>query len=264
MKRILLALLLIAAALPFVAAPAQAVGCTGVTEVVQFPNRTLVECATGTPADGFAALTEAGFTVSHVRNYPGALCQINNYPTQPCVQMPPSSAYWSYWTGKPGGSWTYSTVGPGDDRPTRGEVRGWRFGAGKAPSIPPPGNNPLLNPVRMPPHHAGHPVRPPTPGDPFTNGPLGRSPGARATGPGGTGASGLPGATSASGGPGAAGATSNATGGPGSTAAGGPGATTSASLSSAHGSSHSWIWGLLLIAALAVAGAVAAVRRKRS
>ena len=50
----------------------------------------------------------------------------------------PASAYWSYWHATRGGKWVYSSTGAGTYKPAPGSAQGWAFGAGKAPSIPPP------------------------------------------------------------------------------------------------------------------------------
>jgi hypothetical protein len=135
----------IAAASP---APAQAAACsgiTGVTVVVDFAalgGGATVACALGDPATGIAALQGAGFTVTGTQRWGLAfVCRINGKPApaaDPCVNTPPVTAYWSYWHAPAGGGWTYSTAGATSYNPAPGAVEGWAFGAGSAPSIPPP------------------------------------------------------------------------------------------------------------------------------
>src|SRR5207253_9152237 len=98
------------------------------------------ECAPGDPASGLAALRGAGFTPTRAAQEPGYfLCRINGKPANdPCERTSPANAYWSYWHAKPGGTWTYSSLGPADYDPKPGTVEGWAFGAGKPPSSPPP------------------------------------------------------------------------------------------------------------------------------
>jgi hypothetical protein len=143
--RIVLAGLLAAAAL-VVAAPAGAAACTttsGVTVVVQFPDHTETGCAAGNPSSGFAALEAAGFELTYAQgNGAGALCRIDGVPaSSACMSMPPANAYWAYFQGRPGGSWTYATQGAGSYDPAPGSVEGWRFGGGAAPDMRPPAVN---------------------------------------------------------------------------------------------------------------------------
>lgn len=120
---------------------ARAAGCSGVTIVVDFSalgGGVDTGCAAGDPSNGFAALQAAGFGYAFVPRQPGFICQINSAPN-PCNGAPPD-AYWSYWHGQPGGSWSYSGSGAGSHDPTPGSVEGWAFGAGGAPSMAPPSN----------------------------------------------------------------------------------------------------------------------------
>lgn len=126
------------------AAPAQAAACSsadsGVTVVVTFPGgSTSVRCAPGDPSSGAAALQGAGFSTTQVQTQPGFICRIDGAPSSdPCVRTPPTSAYWSYWSASPGGSWTYQSVGAYGRDPAPGTVDGWSFGAGTPPAIAPP------------------------------------------------------------------------------------------------------------------------------
>ena len=122
-------------------------GASGVTVVVDYGalgGGIAVGCAPGTPATGFKALMAAGFTIDYVHAYPGfALCRIDGRPgpgQEDCVNMPPPTAWWSYWHADRGGSWTLSTDGGGTRRPSAGTVEGWSFSAGAAtpPTIDPP------------------------------------------------------------------------------------------------------------------------------
>ena len=125
------------------AAPAWAAACTsttkGVTVVVDFTKlggKVDTACDKSNPSTGLAALTGAGFTYTFVPKYPGWVCTIDKKPN-PC-NGGPASAYWSYWHATRGGKWIYSQTGAGTYKPKPGTVQGWAFGAGKAPSIPPP------------------------------------------------------------------------------------------------------------------------------
>lgn len=128
--------------------PAQAAACsgtTGVTVVVDFTGfggGVAVECAVGDPATGLAALQDAGFTVTGTQRWGLAfVCRIDGLPTpatEPCINTPPATAFWSYWHADAGGSWTFSNQGATSYDPAPGTVEGWAFGAGDEPSIPPP------------------------------------------------------------------------------------------------------------------------------
>lgn len=108
-----------ATALAVPAAPASAAACadpTGVSVVVDFASLgggTQRQCAPGDPSSGVAALRGAGFTTTRAAQEPGYfMCRINGKPAQdPCQRTSPADAYWSYWHGKRGGGWTYSTLG---------------------------------------------------------------------------------------------------------------------------------------------------------
>lgn len=111
----------------------------GVTVVVDFGSAgggIHTRCAP-TPVDnGFAALQEAGFTITSVSSQPGFLCQIDAQPASTCQHVP-QGQYWSYWHAPRGGAWTYSTSGA-SRRPPAGSVEGWSLGAGQAPGVAPP------------------------------------------------------------------------------------------------------------------------------
>ncbi|MEV7603248.1 flagellar hook-length control protein FliK [Kitasatospora sp. NPDC089797] len=114
-------------------------GTSGVTVVVDFTalgGDIETGCAPGTPTDGLAALTGAGFTYAFHPRFPGFVCQINVQPN-PCNGAP-ASAYWSYWHAQHGGAWSYSSVGAGGYHPAAGDVEGWAFGAGAQPGITAP------------------------------------------------------------------------------------------------------------------------------
>ncbi|MBM9464977.1 fibronectin type III domain-containing protein [Aeromicrobium sp. YIM 150415] len=112
---------------------------TGVTVIVDFQTladqQVEVRCAPGGPHSGWAALLEAGFEVTRVVPFPGALCTIDGYPRDRsgdpaiCHSMPPIEAYWSYWHASPGVRWGYSGTGAGGHSAAVGSVEGWSFSA---------------------------------------------------------------------------------------------------------------------------------------
>ncbi len=72
-------------------------------------------------------------------NSSGLLCAIDGVPADGCGDLHDGKyAYWSYWHGD--GGWSYSNVGPGGTRVDSGVVEGWRWnpaGAGN-PTDPAP------------------------------------------------------------------------------------------------------------------------------
>jgi hypothetical protein len=119
-------------------------GGSGVTVKVDFAalgGGVVTNCAPGDPATGLAALQGAGFTVTGTARWgPAFVCRINGKPTaavDPCVNTPPATAYWSYWHGTPGGTWTYSSLGASSYNPAPGTVEGWAYGAGSPPGVGP-------------------------------------------------------------------------------------------------------------------------------
>ncbi len=125
------------------AAPASAAACSGtsgVTVVVDRGGSISTRCASGDPSSALGALQAAGFTVGYPQQFPGSVvCRINGYPSSdPCVRMPPSSAYWAFFHAKRGGSWVYSSSGAAGYNPAPGSVVGFRFGSGQQPGIAPP------------------------------------------------------------------------------------------------------------------------------
>ena len=118
-------------------APASAAACTGTSGVTVVVGST-VGCAPGDPSSALAALTAAGHTTTMVERLPGVLCQVDGSPSSPCVVMPPSSAYWSFWVATRGGRWSYASTGLTTYRPAPGTVVGVAFGAGSPPPVAPP------------------------------------------------------------------------------------------------------------------------------
>ncbi len=120
---------------------------TGVTVIVDDQKigtgKIYVGCAPGAQADGVEALQDAGFELEGTSDYGLAfICRIDGEPTSAetsCTSTPGHGAYWSYWRGKPGGSWGFSAVGaksPQSASPVN-SVEGWSFGGGGAPRIEP-------------------------------------------------------------------------------------------------------------------------------
>ncbi|MGI8523577.1 MAG: hypothetical protein ACR2K3_09770 [Nocardioides sp.] len=57
--------------------------------------------------------TESGFALTYVQRQPGFVCRVDGAPSDdPCVNTPPSDAYWGvWWSDGTSGKWTYSSTG---------------------------------------------------------------------------------------------------------------------------------------------------------
>ncbi|CCH73380.1 conserved exported hypothetical protein [Nostocoides australiense Ben110] len=125
--------------------PATAATCSstdGVSVVVDSGNGIQTGCAPGDPASAWAALESAGFRLEGTQRFPASfICRINGYPApadEPCVQTPPTRAYWALWSAAAGGGWTYSSTGAASLNPAPGSSVGVAFGAGRQPGMAPP------------------------------------------------------------------------------------------------------------------------------
>ena len=95
-------------------APAVAAGCSGSTGVtVVVDHHQLgggVQQACDADGGGKAASTvfpDSGFPLTYVQRQPGFVCRVSGAPaSDPCVNTPPASAYWSLW-------WSDGKSGPG-------------------------------------------------------------------------------------------------------------------------------------------------------
>lgn len=55
----------------------------------------------------------AGFPLTGVQRFPGAVCRVSAKPSgNSCVQMPPANAYWGLFSSH-GSSWAFASTGPG-------------------------------------------------------------------------------------------------------------------------------------------------------
>lgn len=276
MKRLLHVVLLIAGAALVPVAPAQAAACSGssgVTVVVDFDNGDVqVRCTSVGPGDtGYDVLRAAGFHLENVQDgrNGAALCSIDHVPDHTCTSMPSASSYWAYFHAKRGGVWGYSTEGGGSYQPKPGSVEGWHYRGSPSnpPGISPPGSPSPSKPTSDPtprPTSAAHPTAVPT----AAHSRAGASD--RVQAPGGTAAT----TTSGSSSP-----TTTRTPEAGSVATPTDGATTATTATAGDGSAveaprstdpadssgnHSWIWGVVLVLALAAAAGTTAIRRRRA
>ncbi|XVS60532.1 hypothetical protein ACQPYE_19655 [Actinosynnema sp. CA-299493] len=167
-RRALTTLAVVGLALTSAPLTAQAADCAGVTVVVDFGplgGGVQTGCAPGDPATGTAALTAAGFGYTFAARQPGFVCRINGRPSSdPCVNTSPTTAYWGYWHGRPGGAWVYAGSSAGAHDPAPGSVEGWSFGAGGQPGIAPPAPEPTR--PAPPPPAPDQPGQPAQPGQP--------------------------------------------------------------------------------------------------
>jgi len=129
--------------------PAAAAGCsgsTGVTVVVDYHQLGGgVQQACDADGGGKAASTvfpDSGFPLTYVQRQPGFVCRVAGAPaSDPCVNTPPASAYWSlWWSDGTSGTWTYASTGVGSLKvPDGGYVAfSWQGQDGKAaPGVAP-------------------------------------------------------------------------------------------------------------------------------
>ncbi|SHJ33949.1 hypothetical protein SAMN05421803_105164 [Nocardiopsis flavescens] len=123
----------------------------GVTVVVDFQELggdTIVRCAVGDQETGHSALKNAGIEITGTNRWGEAfICRIEGRPgpeSEPCIDTPPASAYWSYWHAPNGGAWTYSQWGAMNRKPPLGSFEGWSFSLNRTEDTnPPPRTDPL-------------------------------------------------------------------------------------------------------------------------
>lgn len=149
--------LALAAAVLLPGLPARAAGCAGVTAVVDFGalgggvQEKCVADGAGRPA--WDVFDDAGFTLTEVQQYPGAVCRVLGKPANdPCYRMPPANAYWGlFWSD--GGGWVYSTKGARSlTVPAGGSVGlAWQNStARRAPGASPATSSPSPTPTKAP------------------------------------------------------------------------------------------------------------------
>ena len=117
----------------------------GVTVVVDFQElggTTIVRCAPGDQTTGLTALKNAGIQITGTNRWGESfICRVEGKPgpsSEPCVDTPPASAYWSYWHSPNGGNWSYSQWGVTNRKPPIGSFEGWSFAKDKTESSSPP------------------------------------------------------------------------------------------------------------------------------
>ncbi|MYW01105.1 flagellar hook-length control protein FliK, partial [Streptomyces sp. SID3343] len=131
---------------------------SGVTVIVDFRElggTTIVRCAPGDQATGHAALRNAGIEIAGTTRWGEAfVCRIEGKPgpnSEPCIDTPPATAYWSYWHAPNNGTWTYSQWGVMNRKPPPGSFEGWSFSKNKTETTNPPPRVSPARPVAPPP-----------------------------------------------------------------------------------------------------------------
>ncbi|MFD0559770.1 hypothetical protein FB566_0421 [Stackebrandtia endophytica] len=134
---------------------------TGVTVIIDFQELggdVIIRCAPGDQATGLTALKNAGIEITGTNRWGEAfICRIEGKPgadTEPCIDTPPATAYWSYWHASNGGEWTYSQWGVMNRKPPPGSFEGWSFSKDKTETTNPP---PRYAPVRPAQDDSGEP-----------------------------------------------------------------------------------------------------------
>ncbi|WP_267238906.1 hypothetical protein [Nocardioides islandensis] len=152
---------------PLSSGPAAASACpgtSGVTVVVEFKQlgrgsaQSCVADGGGHTADRL--LRDAGYALDFVQRFPGFVCRIDGLPADdPCVNTPPSDAYWGlWWSDGTTGKWTYSSLGAGSlSVPAGGYVA--MVWDGSAASVA-PAASPTVHPTPTP---TPTPTKKPTP-----------------------------------------------------------------------------------------------------
>lgn len=189
--RLAVAILVVAAVGLGVPAPAQAATCSsahGVSVVVDF-NQLGGGVQTGCDRDGagesaWTQLEHVGFELTQVQRQPGFVCRVDGLPgadAEPCVNTPPSDAYWSlWWSDGKSGKWTYSSLGAGSLKVPEGGYVGLSWQGQKAQAKPGAGptphstSRPSTSPTKHPsssPGQSGGPGQAPssTPGAPSSS-----------------------------------------------------------------------------------------------
>lgn len=159
----------------------------GVTVVIDFQalgGTTIVRCAPGPVGRGFTghtALVDAGIQLEGTRRWGESfICRLEGRPgpnerlairgntnyKEACVDTPPASGYWSYWSATNGGRWQYSQWGVKNRQAIRGGFEGWSFSLNAtADSNPQPRIKPQ-RPNSKPQPSADQPTAVPTGSDP--------------------------------------------------------------------------------------------------
>lgn len=156
----------------------------GVTVVVDFRDlggATVVRCAPGSGGQpfqgtGLEAIQAAGIQLAGTSQHGlSVVCRVNGRPApdeelsipgddayiEQCAQMPPASAFWSYWQADNGGSWAFSQRGVTSTTARAGGFEGLSFSLNSTAGAPP-----RMAPSRPSPEPSPTPEPEPSPSDP--------------------------------------------------------------------------------------------------
>lgn len=104
----------------------------GITEIIQFDNRTLKFCVNYQKQTGWDLLNQIGATPQGTQQYPtGFVCRLYEYPSEQDCQDTPSASEgtWNYFyaTAATSSKWIYSQAGASARKPKCGDVEAWVF-----------------------------------------------------------------------------------------------------------------------------------------
>lgn len=116
-------------------------GADGVSIVVDFADlderveRSCVPDAAGEPAA--AVFESAGFELTPVESFPGAVCQVDGEPADvACSAMPPADAYWGLYVADADGAWDFAPVGADELELQDGDFVGFAWQGAAEPAPP--------------------------------------------------------------------------------------------------------------------------------
>jgi hypothetical protein len=168
---------------------ADAQGVSVVVDFKQLGGGVRSTCiADGAGQRASALFPAAGFDLTYVQNEPGFVCRVDQQPApqdEPCVDTPPSTAYWGlWWSDGKSGSWAYSNYGvSGLKVPAGGYVAlAWKQGEASAspPSTPATAHS-AASPTPSPTPSAAAPTKKPGGSSPSASSKPSTSPGSGAS-----------------------------------------------------------------------------------
>lgn len=104
--------------------------------VVSDTSKVLANECVGTPANGEAALKDAGLKLGFDSSQ--FICSINGIPEQCPTSFTATTPFWNYYQGKPGAEYTFSQVGASQSKPTGGSIEAWCFSTPQSQTCIPP------------------------------------------------------------------------------------------------------------------------------
>ncbi|MGH3414586.1 MAG: hypothetical protein ACRDPH_16030 [Marmoricola sp.] len=89
----------------------------------------------GAGKSAWDVIEKAGFDLTEVSSYPGAVCEVAGKPHTSCAKMPPATAYWGLYVGKKG-AWGFATKGATQLKMHDGDFIALSWNHGKKPVKP--------------------------------------------------------------------------------------------------------------------------------